>query len=388
MKKLVLDEDFTYALVRRAYIDGYARPYSKSAEESSYSKMLLERGAQIHIQKEILPVMLLYDEVYIEPFDNFVLEWEDKVIYPSRKDKTGFLKIRDEGIRFLSSESVKKYLEKFPPETILEVITTLLENRYKLNLNKDQLLMILKEKIPEEYDIIQRRHLELMSEIYGTPIVEELAKEFGWHYSKKALDETAYKKYVNELRQLEDKLRIYRPCATIYSDVCEKLEFCQKLGAHLKLNIALPTKTISGIHIKPEIEEFSAFVGIFVKNLKWVVPHSYPDLIRLVDDRRIVDFRSYFWSCLEDIREGRLTIDQVERKLRKANESITSIEKTRRINFISWLCLPLSILGHIVPQLSPLSIASTAISVVSHSMGLRNFMLKRKYRWAMVGLKV
>lgn len=144
--KLVLDEDFTYALVRRAYIDGYARPYSKSAEESSYSKMLLERGAQIHIQKEILPVMLLYDEVYIEPFDNFVLEWEDKVIYPSRRDKTGFLKIRDEGIRFSSSESVKKYLEKFPPETILEVITTLLENRYKLNLNKDQLLMILKEK--------------------------------------------------------------------------------------------------------------------------------------------------------------------------------------------------------------------------------------------------
>ena len=54
MKRLVLDRDYTSALVRRAYIDGYAKPYSKSAEQNSYSKILLERGAQIHIQKEIL----------------------------------------------------------------------------------------------------------------------------------------------------------------------------------------------------------------------------------------------------------------------------------------------------------------------------------------------
>jgi len=385
MRKLVLDKDYTYALVRRAYIDGYAKPYSKAAEENSYSKMLLERGAQIHIQKEILPIMLLYDEVYIEPFDNFVLKWEDKVVYPSRENKTGFLKIKDGSLRFLSSESVKKYLEKFPPETILEVITTLLKNRYKLNLNKDQLLKILKEKIPEEYDIIQRRHLELMVKIYGTSIIDELLKKSGWHYSKKVLDESTYKKYVNELKQLEDKLRIYRPCVTVYLDICEKLEFCQKLDAHLKLNIALPIKMISNINIKPEEEEFSAFIGIFVKNLKWVVPHSYSDLIRLVDDRRIADFRSYFWSCLEDVREGKLTIDEVERKLRKANEVITSIERTERLSFISWLCLPLSILGYIVPQLSSLS---KVISLVSTSINIRNFILKRKYRWAMVGLKL
>ena len=264
----------------------------------------------------------------------------------------------------------------------LEILT---ERLIKLNLNKDQLLKILKEKIPEEYDIIQRRHLELMVKIYGTSIIDELLKKSGWHYSKKVLDESTYKKYVNELKQLEDKLRIYRPCVTVYLDICEKLEFCQKLDAHLKLNIALPIKMISNINIKPEEEEFSAFIGIFVKNLKWVVPHSYSDLIRLVDDRRIADFRSYFWSCLEDVREGKLTIDEVERKLRKANEVITSIERTERLSFISWLCLPLSILGYIVPQLSSLS---KVISLVSTSINIRNFILKRKYRWAMVGLKL
>jgi len=386
MHKVALDEDYTFGLVYRAYIDRHAWAYNKETEKHPYSQKLLNRGAKPTIQRELLPIILLYDEVYLEPFDNFVLTWkENELIYPIKDEtKHHYFKIRTGKTRYISSEAVTQYLEKFPPETILEPIIASLKERYDIELESGQLLNILKDKIPKEYDELMNRYYELLED-YGSVVAEALAEILGIDYQKASLDETTRKAKEDELKQLEKKLRVYNACINVYSDLCERLEFCNNVGAHLKTNIPLPTNLIA--HIDAGKEEFSSFIGVMVKHLNWVIPTSYSDLIRLVDDKRIADFRTYCFSALENIIEGRSAAFQVEKEFKKANDAIATINKARKIDhFIFWISLPISVLINVAaPQFG---YVSTAISFVTAYNHLRSFYLKRRYKWAMVGINI
>lgn len=87
-KAIILDDIYTYALVKRAYDEKLAEPYSKEALRNWYSNRLLRIGSDHTKQDEVLSYIIVYDNLYIQGFDNFILyDHTGDVIYPSKRER-------------------------------------------------------------------------------------------------------------------------------------------------------------------------------------------------------------------------------------------------------------------------------------------------------------
>jgi len=372
-KRLFLDEDFTYGLIYKAYIDGYAEPYSQTALQHPYSQKILNIGARSEIQQKLLPSLLLYESIDIESFDNFTLySFNRKRIYPRSETEQSIIVVQDSVPLSMSSDEVKKYLDSIPPEMIVDLLHDYILQRDNKNIDRNLLVKALREDIPKSFDILQRRYYELF--------IKELLP----------LDDTTKNRITKELRDIEASLSIYSPIVSAYTYIARKLTYCESANAHL-LSTFLPTNP-TVLH-KSNVEyltsnkgdEWSALIGVVFKNMPWIQPRSYEDFLQLSEKSNIQDFRNFFHSSLEDIREGRITLEKVEERARNvANviERMSSVEKFNNITF--WISIPIGILSNLVFP----SGVGIAISLALASPRLYLYIERKRYRWALVDVAV
>jgi hypothetical protein len=386
-KRLVLDEDFTYGLIYRAHIDGYAEPYSQDTLQHPYSQNVLKIGARPEIQQKLLPSLLLYESIYIEPFDNFALySFNRELIYPQSETKQSIIAIQDSRKRSTSSDEVKKYLDSIPPEMIVDLLHDYILQRDNIDIDRNSLIKALREDIPKSFDTLNRRYYELASELFEPELAPILSSLLGLDYKPKPLDDTTKNRIAEELRDIESSLSIYSPIASAYTYIAQKMTYCEAANAHL-LSTFLPTNP-TVLH-KSNVEyftsnkgdEWSALVGVVFKNMAWIRPRSYDDFLQLSENRNIQEFRNFFHDSLEDIREGRTTLEKVDKRVRSVTDVIKRmkfVEKFDNITF--WISLPIGILSNLVLPGG----AGIVISLALASPKLYSYVVGKKYRWALV----
>jgi hypothetical protein len=389
-KRLVLDKDFTYGLIYRAYIDGYAEPYSQSSLQSSYSQNILKIGCRPEIQQKLLPILLLYESIDIEPFDNFTLySLNRKRIYPQSETEQSIIAVRSVP-RYMSSDEVKKYLEYIPPEIIVDLLHDYILQRDNINIDRNLLIKALREDIPNSFDTLIRRYYELAGKLFEPKIAPILSSLLGLHYKPEPLDDTTKNRIAKELRDIETLLGIYSPIASAYTYIAQKLRYCEAANAHL-LSTFLPTNPM--VLRKSNVEyltsnkgdEWSALVGVVFNNMPWVHPKSYEDFLRLSENKNIQEFRNFFHDSLEDIREGKTTLVKVEERVRNVANVIkrmSFVEKFDNITF--WISIPIGILSDLV--LPPG--AGIVISLALASPKLYSYVAGKRYRWALVDVSL
>jgi hypothetical protein len=379
-KRLALDEDFTYGLIYRAYIDGYAEPYSQSSLQDPYSQNVLKIGSRPEIQQKLLPSLLLYESIYIEPFDNFALySFNRELIYPQRETKQSIIAIQDSRKRGTSSDEVKKYLDSIPPEMIVDLLHDYILQRDNINVDRNLLIKALREDIPKSFDTMISRCYELASELFVSSFLES-------HYKLKPLDDTTKNRIAEELRDIEASLSIYSPIASAYTYIAQKLTYCEAANAHL-LSTFLPTsptvlhKSNVQYLTSNKGDEWSALVGVIFKNMPWIQPKSYKDFLQLSENSNIQEFRNFFHNSLEDIREGRTTLEKIDERVRNVAGMIKRIKFVEKFDNITfWISIPIGILSDLVLPGG----AGIVISLALASPKLYSYVEGKKYRWALV----
>jgi hypothetical protein len=164
------------------------------------------------------------------------------------------------------------------------------------------------------------------------------------------------------------------------------MTYCEAANAHL-LSTFLPTNP-TVLH-KSNVEyftsnkgdEWTALVGVVFKNMAWIRPRSYDDFLQLSENRNIQEFRNFFHDSLEDIREGRTTLEKVDKRVRSVTDVIKRmkfVEKFDNITF--WISLPIGILSNLVLPGG----AGIVISLALASPKLYSYVVGKKYRWALV----
>ena len=385
-KRLVLDEDFTYALIYRAYSDGYARPYSQKTLQSPYSRRVLSIGSDTELQQKLLPSLLLYESIEIEPFDNFVLYSSNrKSIYPKEEVKEGTVMVGNSVPRLISSDEVKKYLDVVPPEMIVDLLHSYLLRRARVNIDKSSLIKILREDIPKYYDELRPRYFKLTSRLLEPELAPLLSELFGTTYTAKPLDEATKNKLSRKLKEVKELLDTYSLIASAYTYIARKLTYCESMNAHL-LSTFLPANPVdlrrSDVRqlASDRSDEWSALVGVVFTNMPWIRPRTYDEFLKLSKNKNVQDFRDYFHDSLEDIREGRTTLEKVAEKIRSAARALKRVRFAKRLNYVMtfWALIPIDILSSLPP------VARCAISLATVSPQLYSYIERRRYRWALI----
>lgn len=253
-KRLFLDENFTYGLIYRAYIEGYAEPYP-NALQHPYSQKVLNMGPRLEIQQKLLPSLLLYESIDIEHVDNFTLySFNRKRILPRSETKQSIIAFQDFIPSYISSDEVKKYLDSIPPEMIADLLHDYILQLDNIDIDRNLLVKALREDIPKSFDTLQRRYDELS--------IKELLP----------LDDAAKNRIIKELSNIEALLHRYSSIISAYTYIARKLTDCEAANAHL-LSTFLPTNP-TVLH-KSDVEhltsnkgdEWSALVGVVFKNM-------------------------------------------------------------------------------------------------------------------------
>jgi len=396
MTSLLLDRDYTYGLIYRAYTENFAVPYSHDTLFHPYSREVLSRGGNPDIQRELLPALLFHDRIFIEPFDNFVLYTIDsksgkkESIYPTKETKSQYITVVGPFTRLPGSSTVKEFLNKIPPKTISDLLVNYLQAK-NIRINREKLIRYLEVDVPRSYDGIYSRYIELLSETKGSKIAGEISRLIGVPYKKPRLGNTTRKQKMEELLKLKRKLDRYEPIVSSYVYLAELLTYCKSHGANLKSSLGkanqfeINKKRLHEIKNIEREDEYSSLVGVVFKNLWWARPRSYEDLLRLSDHKNIDEFRNFIHGTVEEIREGKTTIEKVDEKTKAAATALKSIKMAERIDNITfWFSIPLSVL---TAFLDP--VQGIYVSVASALPKTYAYIDKRRYKWALidVGLK-
>lgn len=387
-RKLLLDKDYTFGVIFRAYVDGYSQPYSENILEHPYSKEVLSLGGNALIQRDLLSTLLLYDHIEIEPFDNFVLyTLGNKQVYP-RSEMESIVRVGRSVLVRDSGAEVKKYLDLVPPEMVVDLLYDRLVKRDRLKIDREGLIKALKEDIPSSYDEIREKYYDLFSEAIE-PQLEPLFRELlGDNYQTKPLDSVRRKKIDQDLSQIKNRYLEYETIASSYTYIVKKLINCDLENADLRSSF-VPSHVVdvkpSGLDlVKSNRDELSALAAVMFHNMPWVRPKNYEDFLKLSEHKNIEEFRNFFHESLEDIKEGKITLEDLVQKANRASEVVKRIESATKVDNISfWLSIPIGILSSFV--LSPVSGASVSVALASPK--LYTFVEKRRYRWALVDVR-
>jgi len=386
-KRLVLDKDFTYGLIYRAYSDGYAEPYSQSSLQSSYSQNVLMIGSRPEIKQKLLPSLLLYESIDIEPFDNFILySFNRKRIYPPRSEtEQSIIAVQESMPRYMGSDGVKKYLDSIPPEMIVDLIHEYVLQQANVNIRKNTIIKALKKEIPKSYDRLVLRRYELYNRLHEPKLAPLLSRLLGLPYKAKLLDKATKNKITRELKAIEARLRIYDPIVSAYTYITQKLIYCESVDAHLLSTFlpANPTALRKGNVRRvasDKGDEWSALIGVVFNNMPWIRPRTYDELLHLSENKNIQEFRDFFYNSLEDVREGRTTLEKVAERARNAANVVKRIRSAEKFAHITaWISIPIEILSSLLPLT-----ASYILSLALASPELYSYVERRKYRWALI----
>jgi hypothetical protein len=291
--------------------------------------------------------------------------------------------------RLPGSSSVKEFLDKIPPRTISDLLITYLQ-RKNIRISREKLIRYLEVDAPRSYDDISNRYIELLSETKGSKIAEVISKSIGIPYRKLRLDKTTRKQKMEELLKLKRKLNRYESIVSGYVYLAELLTYCEGYSANLKSSLVklnqfeINNKRLYEIKSIEQGDEYSSLIGVVFKNLWWIQPRSYGDLLRLSDHKNIDEFRNFIHGTVEDIREGKTTIEKVDKKTKAVATALKSIKMAERIKITFWVPISLSVLGHFLSR-----VQGTFVSVASALPEMYAYLGKKRYKWAMidVGLK-
>jgi len=389
-KRLVLDTEFSYGLIYRAYVDGYAKPYSQSALQNRYSQEVLKIGSRPEVQQELLPSLLLYESIEIEPFDNFILYSSNmKGLYPKKETDQNIIVVGESIPRYIFGigigDEVKKYLDYIPPEMIVDLLHGFLLRRRNVDINKDVIIKALKKDIPESYDMLSCRYFELYSQLHESKLAPLLSSLLGLPYKARSLNSAAKNKIAKQLKNIEALLSIYEPIASAYTYIARKLTYCENANAHLRSTFlpvnptALRESNVNQL-ASDKSDEWSTLVGVVFTNMPWIRPRSYEEFFQLSENKNIQDFRNFFHESLEKIMEGETTLEKVSEKARNAAKAVERIRRAEELNTITfWISIPIGILSFLLS-----SGVSLGVSLALASPKLYSYIESRRYQWALV----
>lgn len=131
-------------------------------------------------------------------------------------------------------------------------------------------------------------------------------------------------------------------------------------------------------------------LGIFFEDeLRPVLPtiSSIKDVIRLREDKRIVDFRNKILEWDSELKTGEINLYDMKKEMMDANKAIKSIGKCERVGtWITVTSLPISVALAIfgMPFGSTIGIAT---SLASFGVACTSELLKRNYNWYLFGTR-
>lgn len=121
-------------------------------------------------------------------------------------------------------------------------------------------------------------------------------------------------------------------------------------------------------------------VGIFLSGLKHVNVNSLSDVAKYRGHKHVADFRNEVTDCIEKLREGRITQDQIKRKISKANEYIERLDTLTTIGqWLTWISIPVASMGALMGY--PLGLITAPIG--TSLLAARTF-LTRRMRWTLI----
>jgi hypothetical protein len=120
--------------------------------------------------------------------------------------------------------------------------------------------------------------------------------------------------------------------------------------------------------------------GIFLRGLKHVSVNSLADVEKYRDNVNISDFRTEVNECIEGIREGKLSYEKVEQKIKKANACIARLDTLTRVGqWLTYMSVPVSLIS--LWAQFPLGLITAPIGTSLLATGT---LLKRDLRWTLL----
>jgi hypothetical protein len=285
----------------------------------------------------------------------------------------------------MGSDGVKKYLDSIPPEMIVDLIHEYVLQQANVNIRKNTIIKALKKEIPKSYDRLVLRRYELYNRLHEPKLAPLLSRLLGLPYKAKLLDKATKNKITRELKAIEARLRIYDPIVSAYTYITQKLIYCESVDAHLLSTFlpANPTALRKGNVRRvasDKGDEWSALIGVVFNNMPWIRPRTYDELLHLSENKNIQEFRDFFYNSLEDVREGRTTLEKVAERARNAANVVKRIRSAEKFAHITaWISIPIEILSSLLPLT-----ASYILSLALASPELYSYVERRKYRWALI----
>lgn len=393
---IIFEGKFQKSLMYFATSEGFASPTGEDDKEDVTSMLSDFRKANKRTQA--LDLCLIYDKIYLydytDAFDISGLIKEGLVEALEPADAAGARSEKGKDSPYFSDNELPTLLFLKP------IILPYLQRRYPFvdNSNYEKIISLL---ATEEFTHFERELMVSLGDIKNVPAIKipptiqkSLTEVVLQGISREAFYTMLHQRPVGEREKIIEFFReafrkdlewIVFFMFWIFEDLFRVLDLLKKSAA---LSVPIAASTLSKHRnikhslqaIKPlaSVEQYYKVFEIIVNEVEYFPRvDSLGEVLKLRNDKRIIDFRNNLRNWAIALRDGNATLEEkLRREISKSNQALCKLGSWKKAGaFITYTALPLSIL----PILGlPMTMISVAIQLYINSTEWRN-------RWLMVG---
>lgn len=348
-EKVYLEDSFTKTLVAVAWQEGLAMAYSKaenSRELNDREQQIVRKyGSKRQWKNQILQEIVLRENIYLHPFDDFEFNEEIKV--------ENNIEVAPP-IRHFDCSS-REFLESG-----LTPAATYYLNSQGYDLTVDQTATLLLNEFIEKYEEIRKRTLES-----NTAMMFDEDEDVDWQLNEKVRNEQ------EKLKSFQDDFReIYQGMRYTW----ELYQYSSELESPVLWNVPYEVESMTTSEMSQTNSNAYTTAAIYFDELKSVKVNSLQDALDLRKSRQIDDFRDEVLTAIQGIKQNNKTLEEVESHVNNANRILDEADIAGRTGAILT----------IAPVLAPPEPFSKFLTPLGIGSILYEKYIRSKYSWAFV----
>lgn len=350
---IYLDEEYTNALIVLGYNENLISSYTGG--KSTYERDFLGRFTKPNFAQIALQNLVLYGKCYLCPhFDNFHLGdlEKNKILEIAKLEH-----IYDPEMRFPADKD--EVLEM----GLLYPVLTYLQNN-NINISSETLKELIEKKL-ERYNALLSERFELKAKLG----LIEVALRSGNAPPKWSGISSRLK---NKLEMIEKEVSKVIPIFKAFAHIYEiaKISANHNVPALWNCSVTAKESTI------PSLKSDDILIaGIYFSELRSIKIKSLSNALDLLNRNPIIDFRNEVFSAIEEVKEGRITVGKVSRKIQQANKILEACKLAGKAGTI------ITVAGISALAYHPLS---PILTIAGISLLLGKWAAKRKWKWALI----
>lgn len=371
-KGIFFDVPYTYSILQAGYTEGYVKPYSLSSLDHPYSQRVLAMGAHPETRKAALQMLLLYDNCFLDPFDNFTIEGlEQEGLATVAESQTLYLTLRPEDI--------------IQAKALASFIWADLQAR-GYHYTYEEVIRKISDEAEEHCNLFEER-LQRGGGRASAEVQAMLAESKGdferAHKIRQEYLENAYK-IEQEVKEIDQKLNRFQPIVDAYNHISYLLKQSETLKMTALTKVIVPPGQLSKGQLTNALrgisEDEMAVAMLFFDNLKHLEVDSIKDVIKYRKRNEVTEFRTQIGECIEGLRKGKIDLDGIRKRIDKANRAIDKVGIASKAGtWTTALSLPVGILALLSGTPVGFGLTLAGVAALGYSAWL-----KSHYKWTLL----